>query len=278
MLTQLLLVKRLFLEAKSFTVRSDPVSSGVAISMLQDAIELYVWAVVKEKSLQAKDQASFTANLDLLQREGFAMPQVGKLLELNKSRVGFKHYGNLPAQGEALKFQTYVDDCLRDAMQAHFQLDFDSLSLVDLVTFTEVRTRLKSAEQHVANNEFQTALVQASISRKLLFSQLERYVPRVDSGLRDADRIVNSIDGVQGFKAFSYLTDYLDELRQLTIVSMARIPLDTYAFLQRTLPSVIRFQDGNWRTRPSLKTYDEQTCKRVIAELVDIAIRIQAVV
>ena len=46
MLQQLLLSKRLFLEACHYIERADPVSCGIAISMFQDAVELYVWTVV----------------------------------------------------------------------------------------------------------------------------------------------------------------------------------------------------------------------------------------
>ena len=51
MITQLLLSKRLFQEASRFAERHDAFSCGLAISLLQDAAEMLVWALVKAKGL-----------------------------------------------------------------------------------------------------------------------------------------------------------------------------------------------------------------------------------
>ena len=88
-LTQIMLTKRLYLEASSFAVRHDAVSSGIAISMFQDAIELYIWTLIKERNLSAKDQAGLVSHIECLQKASINIPNAAKLLELNKARVGF---------------------------------------------------------------------------------------------------------------------------------------------------------------------------------------------
>lgn len=122
MLAQLLLTKRLFLEGCEFTRNLDSVSCGIAISLFQDAVEMYFWALVKDRSLPVKDSFTFTSNLDAIEKAGIAIPDRPKIIELNKARISFKHYGNLPAPDEATKFRTYTEDFLRVAASTHFQL------------------------------------------------------------------------------------------------------------------------------------------------------------
>ncbi|RJP66379.1 MAG: hypothetical protein C4535_13470 [Comamonadaceae bacterium] len=278
MTPQLLLIKRLATESTQFAKRVDPISSGIAISLLQDAVELYVWTTLKEKGLAVKDQSSFTANLEALEKAGFAMPQVAKLLELNKARVNFKHYGNLPAPGEAVKFETYAIDCLTQAARDHFGIDFEQLSLVDLVAFPDVKAHLKAAETHIAADELADAAKEASIARGLLFGKLDKYLPHVDHNLKDTDRILNSIEGVQGVNPFHYLTDYLDGVRQLVMLSLARVPLETAILFRNVLPPATQFEAGNWRVRSQRAVHDKAHLTEVVRALVDISSRIQELV
>ena len=67
MVKQLLLCKRLMTEGMSFAERSDPVSSGMAISLFQDSVEMFVWALIKERGITVKETSSFTANIEALQ-------------------------------------------------------------------------------------------------------------------------------------------------------------------------------------------------------------------
>jgi hypothetical protein len=231
MIANLLLAKRLFQEACRFAEGNDPVSCGLSISLLQDAAEMLIWALVKAKGLPAKDQSSFTANLELLQKNDVSIPEAPRLLELNKARVGFKHYGNLPAATEAHKFQTYVEDFLRTATQEHLGKDFDRLSLVDLVPYPDVQARLKTAEAHVDQSRFTEAVREASIAKVELFAKLDRYIPQVDHHLGDVDRLLARSQDWRGAEPFRYIEKFLTALRELSLVTLLRLSLNDYAFL-----------------------------------------------
>lgn len=70
---------------------------------------------VKVKGVAVKDTSGFVENLMALASAGHKLEDRSKLLELNKARVAFKHYGILPASGEAVKFQTYAEDSFEAA-------------------------------------------------------------------------------------------------------------------------------------------------------------------
>lgn len=275
MLTQLLLVKRLFLASGEYSVQADPVAAGMAISLLQDSIELYVWTLIKERNVIVKDQSGFVANLDALQRAGHPMPFAAKLQELNRARVGFKHYGNLPAPSEAEKHRVYVEDALREAMLLHFGTNFDEISLLDLVTDQAIRDLLKAAETQITAGALSDSAASLAQARSLVFGLTRKFLPAIDSRLRDTDRVLNQIEGVRGVNSFAYLTEYLGILREASLAAMFRMPVEDFAFLRVALPSAYQTGDGKWHVTHTRFKYTDVECRRGIVSLTNLCLKLQ---
>jgi hypothetical protein len=275
MISQLLIVKRLFLEAQPYVDRLDPISAGIAVSLYQDAVELYVWTLIKERGIAIKDQASFVSNIESLQKAGVSLPNAARLLELNKARVGFKHYGNLPASAEAKKHQTYVEDFLRQAMSEHFKANFDDLSLADLIADEAIREELHSAEAKVVSEKYREAVEHLARAKALTFAKLERYLPVVDARLRESDKLLNAIPGVRRAQAFSYLAEYLRALREATLVALLQLPIEDYVFLQENLPSALQY-GGKWQVVHRRSTYTAAEARRALASIVGLCQSLEA--
>ena len=110
MISQLLVSKKLYHEGCRQLSLNDPISDGLAVSLFQDAVEIYIWTLIKERSIDVGKNPEFTNNLGSIANSGTSVPLKAKLLELNKARVNFKHYGNLPAHRDAEKFRSYAQD------------------------------------------------------------------------------------------------------------------------------------------------------------------------
>ena len=137
MVDQLLLAKRLFLEACRYADLKDAVSAGLAVSLLQDACEMMLVALMDKHGAKGKAKENFTGYLDALAAVNVVIPERTNLIKLNALRVNFKHHGGLPDPSEAEKYRTRVEDFLRRAVTDYFGLPFDDLSLVELVPFPE---------------------------------------------------------------------------------------------------------------------------------------------
>ena len=95
MIEQVVIAKRIFTIAERYSQQSDPLSAGLAISLFQDSVEQLTWCIVKNLDLDVKDSEGFVSLLSKIEKKsGESIPQKAKVLELNKARVGFKHYGN----------------------------------------------------------------------------------------------------------------------------------------------------------------------------------------
>jgi hypothetical protein len=286
MISQLLLSKRLFLEGSKYVIAADPVSCGIAVSLFQDAIELLVWALVKKRDVNVKDTSTFTSNLEALKTDGCKIPNVPQVLELNKSRVGFKHYGNLPASVDAVKFQTTCTVFLQTVFTLYFDVNFDDLSALDVVPFPEVREHLRNAENFASKVQYRDAVGEASIANRLLFSMFDTYLPEVDSNLASTDRLIekalNIPATVKGsirsdyVHSFQYVSDYLEKLREVTLVSLLKLPFDDYRFLKSTLFHSRQMADQTWyHVAPAYSIeYDSDVCARQVSCLVEISVRL----
>jgi hypothetical protein len=225
MLSQLLLSKRLFLEGRDYSRRGDPVSCGLAISLFQDSVELYLWALIKERNISVRENSGFTKYLDVIEENQIIIPFRAKLLDLNKARVNFKHYGILPATEEAIKYLAYTEDFLKDAMEAHFSIDYDALSIVDLVIYDDVREELRVVERLKVESKLADAASHLAIVKSMLLGRLDKHVPRVSQNLASIDRVLNRSSGATGINGFRYIMQYLDVIRDFSIASMLQMPL-----------------------------------------------------
>lgn len=274
MLAQLLLAKRTYFEASKYIDSPDAFHAGMAISLLQDSVEFAVWALIKKMNVSVKDQTTFTAQLDQIEKEAGKIPQKAKLLELNKARVGFKHYGNLPATSEPAKFSSYVEDFLRDISLGHFQVDFTELSMVDLLPDGHVRAHLKSAEEFIAQRNYGGAVKEASIAKALILAEIERVLPSAER-LGTAFEAIPHWDRSQSGAVIGRpVQAYLASIREAVIASLLRVPLADLGFIARTTMFATQSHAGTWQVVDPMKVeYSEAICRRQVSCLVDLRLR-----
>lgn len=279
---QLVLSKYLFREGQKQVSARDPVSAGLAISLYQDAVELFLWTIAKEYEARATDKTSFTDMWDLIRDakrnvERRELPLRAKMMELNKARVNFKHYGNLPAPSEAEKFQGYTEDFLRESMKLFFDVDFDDVSLVDLVKNEEVKQLLKEAERYLRENLAKESVLTCAKAENLISGYLSKLIPRVDHRLGDMARAFKDPEQRRAFQGpLRYLEDYLDTLRKLCIAGLFRFDVFDLSRFRKTVgPSVSRMADGSFQIVERREQYSLEDAKFVINYVINYAIAVQ---
>lgn len=279
MIEQVLIAKRIFLIGKSYSRQSEPLSAGLAISLFQDAVEQLTWCIAKHRDLGVKDIEAFTALLDKIEKSSEdTLPHKAKMLELNKARVGFKHYGNLPASSESEKFRSYTYDFLVVASQRFLGVDFEQVSLASLISDSKVRGHIEAAERNLAAEQIKEAVSEVALARFFLFKKLSQYLPKVDHRLRDADGLFHLIPELRGagVQVFRYLTQYLEEVARFNAAALAGGSVGEHLHFERALPHVTQFAAGN--TQVSHSGFNKQTpelVNRAIKYVVETAIRLE---
>ncbi|UCJ16025.1 hypothetical protein K5Q02_19745 [Pseudomonas sp. MM211] len=281
---QLLLAKRLFLIGSGYAEKDDPVSAGISISLFQDSIEIFIWSLLKSLDAEAKEQTAFTSFFDLVKNakgntKGLSLPFKAKILELNKSRINFKHYGNLPDISEAKKFKAYTEEFLTISFYEFYSIELTSLSLADLIPYSNIRAKIKNAESLLESNELEQATAEISMAKAMLFEKISNYLPKPDRRISDGDKLLRKISGEKFISLFKPLTEYLDKSNEISIISLLGIQISDYFTLQRYLPAALKMSDGQY----SLQYHDrlpptKEITKSAINIITSAAIRAREVI
>lgn len=280
MIEQLLLSKRLFQEGEKYSLQNDPISAGLAISLFQDSIESVIWLATKELGLDVKEKENFTVLLDKVHQEldklSIKIPLKAKILELNKARVSFKHYGILPDISEANKFHGYAETYLITIFELYFKKDFDDISMSDLIASDKVRLLIKEAEKNFSIKDYKSCVAEIAKAKAILFSQIKFSIPEVDRNMVNIAALFDRQISSQIRDIFKYISDYMKMLRDISIINLCSISVKEYNHFIKVLPSAVLFGDGKFQiTHNFNENYTEQDAKFLLKFIIDLALKIQ---
>ena len=139
-------------------------SRGLATSLLQDAVEVFLWLVAERKRIDVREYENFPSLLDKV-RERFdcVSAHSAALRRLNKARVAFKHQGlSVSTPTEVQGFVANVEDFLTEVSSSLFDVDFASLSLIDAIGHMRTQNWLHKAESALESQLHSDAIAHAS--------------------------------------------------------------------------------------------------------------------
>jgi hypothetical protein len=250
---QLLLVRYLFQQGQDALAEKGPYSAGLAVSLFQDAIELMAWTIAKEVDAKVSEKAPFESLWDAIKSapknaSGKELPLKAKVVDVNKARVGFKHYGNLPAESDVSKFEGYASQFLQIACRDFFGFEFAEISLIDLIQHPTAVGHLRAAEKAIASSDAREALSEIAKAYHYLGKPMGTLVPRLGNDLSRAlpqfGQAARSV--APGVKA---LEDHVGAMRDFVVVTALGIPLLDYFRLRLLLPGVAKFGDGSFQVQ-----------------------------
>ncbi len=237
---QLVFVKYLFRRGEDALDIHDEIACGVAVSHFQDAVEMFLYTVVRENGLEVrKDQRGFPGLWQVVDRHlKQKLPFHVQMMELNTARVQFKHNGMPPAPSVAERCLLDARRFLVEATQVVFGEDFESISLVDLIANEEMKAALKRAEHHLVQAEFSQCIDQCRKAHELASAFVTRILPRMSQTMS----VVAESNARPGSKTFVDLGNYVNVLREISLAAILGISADDffrYAALDPNMPLVI---------------------------------------
>lgn len=287
-LTQLLLCRQLYIEAEGFLLRGERCALGLAVSIAQDAIELFVRSAEKHIGMHlSKDKTGFTDVVnelakELSTREGKPLPYRSKLEDINKARISFKHYGLSPTKEDARRLLDYGETFLVDATRNIFNIDFLSLSYADLITNSTIRTMVTQAKVHLEEGRIDDSLCCSAQVVKLAMVTMESALPSI--------RIFNlgwSLPGTLGRssearevadKLGRSLNDAFDSFKEVAVLTGLSIDLLQYGKFREWTPVVHLMPGGAARcqfTQFTKKIHRNEDIAFCITFATDFALAVQ---
>ncbi|MGW4529154.1 hypothetical protein [Amycolatopsis sp. NPDC004378] len=137
--------------------RAHPMSSAAILSF-HDAVELFYVLALDFMGVQVNPKAGFeTLWPDLAKKVPNLSGRRG-MERLNKIRVNHKHHGSIPGPQQIADARIDVDAFLTANTQAVFGVDYDTVTMADVVPQQPVRSKVKAAAAAEASGDRREAM------------------------------------------------------------------------------------------------------------------------
>lgn len=150
----LVLSKAMYLRGCNFTKSKDEISRMLAIHTFDNAAEIGLKLLAKVRIIapqRGKDRWEFYDLLEKAYAEGIFKDQISAL---HQQRNRVHHAGDIPAIETIVKYQTHVEDFLKDICKKEFGISYEELSLSSLITNAELQGLFRQAEQSFEGEKY----------------------------------------------------------------------------------------------------------------------------
>ena len=127
----------------------------LAINHAHQAVEL---TLRKKAEFLRKNPFYFPEIVKVLKNEGIKIPYGRQIHELNEVRRLSQHYGITPNDNDARRLVFVAREFLIDFWEEAFGVNYDEISLIDLISNEKVGGILREAEAEKANNYEQAVI------------------------------------------------------------------------------------------------------------------------
>ncbi|WP_404199116.1 hypothetical protein [Streptomyces tauricus] len=168
-------IRFLFEEGIDYSRRPAPLSA-TSVLILHDAVELFLGLAADHHSTDPDSKIQFLAYWAELKKSDAAihLPYQGSMRTLNDVRVAMKHHGTPPAEQTIERSAADVLRFFTTATPLVFDVDFDSIDMVDLVTQETVAQLLRDAQPWADRGDHTHAMAGLSLAMDALLSYYAR--------------------------------------------------------------------------------------------------------
>lgn len=149
--------------------------AAASILTFHDSIELFLQLACEHLDADTKKYTQFMQYWEILKPKisDSGLAQKESMKRLNNSRVALKHHGTLPTKLDVEAFRASVINFFEDNTPLVFGVKLENISMVNLVKYEAVKTRLKQAEVFKEESELEKAMIEIAIAFEQLVNSYE---------------------------------------------------------------------------------------------------------
>lgn len=266
---RLVVIAKYILErAAKLQAESNEVSLSISLLLMHDAVELLMVAVSDHLQLPKK-QREFMAFWPEIKEAGHPEPpDLVKMGQLNKLRVGFKHYGTLPHSQTVRDLLPRVRAFFENVLKDYCGLSYSDVSLIDLVPDPEVCSMLHDAQNKFSSGDKPEALKTLRIALRKVEHPNGKDLPLLQAPAKP--RLPSEMDRAGLGQYLDQLHSFLGESALRTNAIMLGVDPVRYASFARNTPNIVWSASGI-PTTILLSTY-EAVSERDFTEMIDFLI------
>lgn len=279
-------IKYLYIKGEEQS-RQAEVVSGFSILAFHDALEMFLMLVYEyqdpEKAKKYKTIDDYLGSIT-----GITMKESAK--SLNECRNSLKHHGLLPAKKEIDKHRINTHSFLKENAATLLKLDFDTISLIDLVSFDECKKHLIEAQAKRDDGKWFESIANTRKAFIALLDEFEQskkywYNSIFNIGIKPRDSYKEFLrDNFKNNKVwyeawFNDVDKTINALRDTVKIISIGIDYKQYALFNTIAPEVWRMSDGSLNVRESEDYFNgrinanKELCDFCINFIIDSAIK-----
>jgi hypothetical protein len=281
-------IKYLYLKGEEQS-RQAEVVAGFSILTFHDAIEMLLMLVYEH--LDCGNDKNYKTIDDYLGNiPGIKMKESVK--SLNSCRKSLKHQGLIPAKAEIEKHRVNAHSILQENTSALLNLDFDAVSLIDLVSFEECKQFLNIAQELRDDGKYFECIIETRKAFNSMFSEFEDskkdwYKSLFNIGrkpretYKDLIRETTTKNRDRYEVWFKDVDNTINDLRDVVKIISVGINYKQYALFNAVAPKVWHMTDGTYRVR-EVESYfnshvrsSKELCDFCINFVIDCAVKFQ---
>jgi len=150
---------------------------GVSILSFHDSVELFLQLSLEKLniSISGKTDLRFHEYWDIIDKElkNTTLSQKESMKRLNRARVDLKHLGITPSKLDIESFRVTTLAFFRENCPIMFQIEFDDISLIDIIKYERPRELLKQVNRNFEEGSVYEAIQNLILSFEYLIQDYE---------------------------------------------------------------------------------------------------------
>lgn len=173
-ISRLSLIKYLFQRAVDQSNQPSP-QNYISVLMFHDSIELFLQLSAEFANANTTRNTKFMQYWDLINQEleNQQLTQKESMRRLNRARIALKHDGIYPNPSDIESFRVNSENFFEENTPIVFNIEFNEISLVDLIENEVVKKILKDSQKLIQEEEFKESLELIAIAFEVLISDYE---------------------------------------------------------------------------------------------------------
>lgn len=159
-------VKAVYSQGLRLSKAGGEIEGGLAVVAFDNSLEMMMYTCLEYNQSKVKERIDLEGLLDLASK---ALTNLGKdtrgilrpveVRNLRKARNAVQHEGNMPSRGDVERFASTTVSVLRRVCSEVFAVDFDEVSLAQLIRESGVRDEFLKADAAYSEGKYPESLV-----------------------------------------------------------------------------------------------------------------------
>jgi len=269
----------------------------ISILTFHDAIELFLQFTSEYLDI-GKTQVKFLEYWDLINSKLGKSQLTAKesMRRLNRARVSLKHHGIYPSTLDLEGFRAEAANFFKDNTQLVFNIEFDEISMTDLIDNKDIVERIKEAELLNTQGNTSDALIEIAVAFSLVMKDYEDRIEKVAgyspfSVIEDTESITSigryywdkdehDLEGKFG-ELVDNINNSIDSIREVVKILGLGIDFNRYIKFISLTPAIYWSRSGqshaSWRMRTRADDAKEDDVRFCIEFVIESAINSQSI-